>query len=169
MNKETRKSLIGMYLDAELDIERERELAEWFAVHGPEPGEESAANLILAEYPEAGYESAEKEFDSVMASRERRTRVMRWACGIAACAVMAVSLGLFLSRRNSCQFNGLEIAQGIERIMSLDMENVESITACPKGSKVIFTAVMNDGSKCSYMMSKDGGSSAISIVAMNDQ
>ena len=60
-----------------------------------------------------------------------------------------------------------EIAQGIEQIMLLNMDNVESITARPKCNNVIITALMNDGSTCSYLMSKDAGTSSISITAMN--
>ena len=95
-------------------------------------------------------------------------RAVRWASGFVACVAVAVGLALFFPHRRTCDFNGLEIAQGIERIMFLDMENVESVTARPKGNNVIITALMTDGSKCSYMMSKDGGTSAISITAMND-
>lgn len=168
MNKELRKSLIEKYFNAETDDAQERMLAEWFAVNGAEPEEESVARLILAEYPEAGYDAAEREFDSIVASRKRRVRVIRWTYGFAACVAVAVGIALFFQHRPACDFNGLEIAQGIEKIMFLDMENVESVTARPKGNNVIITAVMKDGSKCSYLMSKDGGTSAVSITAMND-
>lgn len=168
MNKELRKSLIEKYLNAETDVAQERMLAEWFAVHGAGPEEESVARLILAEYPEAGYDEAEREFDSIVASRKRRVRMIRWAYGFAACAAVAVGIALFFQHRPTCDFNGMEIAQGIEKIMFLDMENVESVTARPKGNNVIITAIMKDGSRCSYLMSKDGGTSAVSITAMND-
>lgn len=168
MNRELRKSLIEMYLNAETDVAQERMLAEWFATHGAGPEEESVARLLLAEYPEAGYDAAEREFDSIIASRKRRVGVVRWIYGFAACIAVAVGLGLFFSHRDTCMFDGLEIVQGVERIMFLDMENVESVTARPKGNHVIITAVMNDGCKCSYIMSRDGGTSAISITAMND-
>lgn len=100
-------------------------------------------------------------------NRTRKSRrIARLACGFAACAAMVTGLGIFLTRRSTCEFNGLEMAQGIEKIMSLDMENVESITAKPKGGKVIITAVLNDGSRCLYEMSREEGTSAISITAM---
>ena len=168
MNKELRKSLIGKYLNAETDVEQELMLAEWFATHDAGPEEEQVARLIFAEYPEAGYDGAEREFDSIIASRKMRVRVVRWTYVFAACVAVAGGVALFFPHRPTCDFNGLEIAQGIERIMFLDMENVESVTARPKGNNVIITALMTDGSKCSYLMSKDGGTCAVSITAMND-
>ncbi len=134
MNKELRKSLIGKYLNAETDVEQELMLAEWFATHDAGPEEEQVARLIFAEYPEAGYDGAEREFDSIIASRKMRVRVVRWTYVFAACVAVAVGLALFFPHRPTCDFNGLEIAQGIERIMFLDMENVESVTARPKGT-----------------------------------
>lgn len=169
MDKNIRKSLIEKYLNAEMDAEQERMLAEWFAGHSADADEEAVAKMLLAEYPDAGYAAGEREFDAVLAShRKKRSRFIKWAYGIAACAVVAVGLEILMNQQNACDFDGIEIAQSIERIMALDMENVSSITAKPKGSKVILTAVMNDGSKCMYVMSKDKGTSTISITAMAD-
>lgn len=73
MNRETRKSLVEWYLNAETDTAQESMLAEWFATHKAEPEELSVARLILAEHPEAGYDAAAKEFDAIMEARRRRT------------------------------------------------------------------------------------------------
>lgn len=167
MNRDSRKSLIERYLNAETDPAQERMLAEWFASHKAEPEELSVAILILAEHPEAGYDAAAKEFDAIMDSRRRRARLVRWACEAAAVAVM-VCVGALFSHSDSCAFDGMEIAQGIEHIISLDTENVSSVTARPKGKNIILTVQMNDGTQYAYLMTKDGGTSAISITAMND-
>lgn len=166
MSKEYIKSLIEKYLAAETNPAQERLLAEWLSAHKAEADEEAVAKLILAEYPEATCDAAEKEYDAVVSEHGRRTRVVRWACGFAACVAVAIGLGIFFTQRNSSDFNGQEIAQGIEQIMSLDMDNVQSVTATPKGNKVILTAIMNDGTRCSYVMSKDDGADALSITAM---
>lgn len=160
-----RKSRMENYLDAETDVAQERWLAQTFAfAHGTEPDEEAVTKLVLAEYPEAVYDAGERVFEAMMALR--RKRMVRWACGMAACLAVAVGLGICLSLPRPAEFNGWEIAQGIERIMSLDMEQVECVTARPKGKKVILTAVMKDGSRCAYVMRKDGGTSSVSIAAM---
>lgn len=170
MNKEIRHTLIQRYLNAETTPDQELQLAQWYSAYGADEDEKEIATLLLAEYPDASYDTAEKEFDTILASAEKkshyRTRIARWAYSIAACVAMLTGIGIFLTQRNTCDFNGLEIAQGIEKIMSLDMENVESITAKPKGSKVILTATLNDGTRCLYEMTREEGTSAISITAM---
>lgn len=166
MNRDRRKSLIEKYLNADTEPAEERLLAEWFAAHGAEEDEAPVARLILAEYPEARYEAASRKFDVIMASHNRRSRSLWWTCMAAACATLVAGLCIFWPQREACEFDALEMAQGIEKIMLLDMENVESITARPVGHRVILTAVLYDGSKCSYIMSKDKTSSAISITAM---
>lgn len=84
---------------------------------------------------------------------------------LAAAASLALILTLNL-RDNKCGFNGIEIAEGIQQIMNLDTDNVRSVTATPEGSRVILTALMKDGSECSYVMRREDGASAVSITAM---
>lgn len=167
MNREYRKTLIEKYLNAESSPEEDLMLAEWFSANGAEPDEEAVRKLITAEYPEASCNIAEKEFDAIVSKAGRRNRIIRWTFSFAAGAAIVIGLGFFFTNRRACDFNGLEIAQGVEQIASLDMDNVENITARPKGNKVIITALMKNGSKCSYLMSKDTGTSSISITAMN--
>ncbi len=50
--------------------------------------------------------------------------------------------------------------------MNLDTDNVRSVTATPEGNRVILTALMKDGSECSYVMRREDGASAVSITAM---
>lgn len=166
MNREYRKSLIEKYLNAESSMAEDLMLAEWFSANEAEADEESVRKLIIAEFPEASYRIAEKEFDAIVSKTRRRSRSMKWAFGFAAGVAIVVSLGILFSDRRASDFNGLEIAQGIEQIISLDMDNVENITARPKGKDVIITALMKNGSTCTYLMSKDAGASAISITAM---
>lgn len=168
MNRETRKSLVERYLNAETDTAEESMLAEWFATHKAEPEELSVARLILAEHPEAGYNAAVKEFDAIMDSRRRRTKLVKWVCGAVAAVAVIVSAGALFPHSDSCAFDGMEIAQGIEHIISLDTENVSSVTARPKGRNIILTVQMNDGTQYAYLMTKDGGTSAISITAMSN-
>lgn len=167
MNREYRKTLIEKYLNAESSLEEERMLAEWFSVHKAESDEESVSKILLAEYPEATCNNAVKEFNAIVATAGRRSHIMKWTFSIAAAAAIVIGLGIFFAKEKTCDFNGLEIAQGIEQIMLLNMDNVESITARPKCNNVIITALMNDGSTCSYLMSKDAGTSSVSITAMN--
>ena len=107
-------------------------------------------------------DEAADEFDRlVRRSESRRRRPVVWGLMLAAAASLALIVAL---RPRQCDFNGLEIADGIQQIMSLDTDNVKSVTATPDGERIILTAEMNDGSRCSYVMSREGG--AVSITAM---
>lgn len=125
-------------------------------------------NITLAELEKA-YLSDESsaEFDRLVArgiSRKRNRLI--WGTTLAAAASLALILTLW--RRGGEEFSGLEIAEGIERILELDADCINSVTAKPDGDKVVLTALMNDGSRCSYIMSRENGASAVSITAINN-
>ena len=126
-------------------------------------------NITLAELEKA-YLSDESsaEFDRLVARgiSRRRSRLI-WGTTLAAAASLALILALW-TRGSGEEFSGLEIAEGIERILELDADCINSVTAKPDGDKVVLTALMNDGSRCSYIMSRENGASAVSITAINN-
>lgn len=127
-----------------------------------------ADNRTLAELEKA-YLSDEStgEFDRLTAQGESRRRGrLIWGTMLAA-AALALVLVLW-PRSKGEGFSGLEIAEGIERILELDADDINSVTAKPDGDKVELTALMNDGSRCSYIMSRENGTSAVSITAINN-
>lgn len=124
-------------------------------------------NRTLAELEKA-YLSDESaaEFDRIVRKAESHRRKTIF---IGAILAVAASLALVLtlwSRPDEFEFNGIEIAEGIQQIMHLDTDNVKSVTATPDGSRVLLTATMKDGSRCSYIMSRADGIDAVSITAM---
>ena len=125
-------------------------------------------NITLAELEKA-YLSDESsaEFDRLVARgiSRRRSRLI-WGTTLAAAASLALILTFWT--RGGEEFSGLEIAEGIERILELDADGINSVTAKPDGDKVVLTALMNDGSRCSYIMSRENGASAVSITAINN-
>lgn len=126
-------------------------------------------NITLAELEKA-YLSDESsaEFDRLVARgiSRKRNRVI-WGTTLAAAASLALILTLW-THGSGEEFSGLEIAEGIERILELDADEINSVTAKPDGDKVVLTALMNDGSRCSYIMSREDGASAVSITAINN-
>ena len=128
-----------------------------------------ADNRTLAELEKA-YLSDESsaEFNRLTAQGEsRRRRRLILGTMLAAAASLALVLTLW-PRGKGEGFSGLEIAEGIERILELDADGINSVTAKPDGDKVELTALMNDGSRCSYIMSRENGTSAVSITAINN-
>lgn len=107
------------------------------------------------------------EFDRLTTGGEsRRRRPLIWGSMLTAAA--ALTLVLTIWPRSRCEFSGIEIAEGIERILDLDSEDIDSVTAKPDGGKVILTALMKDGSSCSYIMSRDKVSFSVEITAANN-
>ena len=125
-------------------------------------------NITLGELEKA-YLSDESsaEFDRLVERgiSRRRNRLI-WGTTLAAAASLALILTFWT--RGGEEFSGLEIAEGIERILELDADGINSVTAKPDGDKVVLTALMNDGSRCSYIMSRENGASAVSITAINN-
>ncbi len=132
-----------------------------------EPREIAYEKRTLAELEKAYLsDDSAAEFDKIVRKSEsRRRRPIVWGAVLVAAASLALFLTLNL-RSSETPFNGIEMAEGIQHIMDLDTENIKSVTAIPKGDKVILTALMKDGSQCSYMMSRDNGAEAVSITAM---
>ncbi len=125
-------------------------------------------NRTLAELENAYLsDDSAAEFDNLMQKGESRRRRQAVVYGTLLAAAASLALILTLSiRGGEAQFNGIEMAEGIQQIMNLDTDNIRSVTATPKGNRVILTALMKDGSQCSYVMSRTDGVNAVLITAM---
>ncbi len=124
-------------------------------------------NRTLAELEKAYLsDDSAAEFDRLVRKGEsRRRRPLVWGTMLVVAASLALILTLSI-RGGESRFNGIEIAEGIQQIMNLDTDNVRSVTATPAGKRVILTALMMDGSQCTYVMSRTDGAEAVSITAM---
>ncbi len=125
-------------------------------------------NRTLAELENAYLsDDSAAEFDNLVRKGESRRRRQAMVYGTLLAAAASLALFLTLSiRSGEAQFNGIEMAEGIQQIMNLDTDNIRSVTATPKGNRVILTALMKDGSQCSYVMSRTDGVNAVLITAM---
>lgn len=99
----------------------------------------------------------EAEFDRILAERERKLhrRIIRWTAGLGAACAAAVALFLWLvpSRQAvETPLTPIQIAEGIQQLMLLDIGDIESIVATPKDSYAILTARLKDGSTCSFIL-----------------
>ena len=118
-------------------------------------------------------DEAVAEFDRIVCEYERplrRRRTLRWTAGIAAAAaVTALVLSVNPDSGKEIPLSPVEIAEGIDQLMTLNPEDISSITAIPQGSKAILTARLKDGSECSYIMTIEEGSGTMSLVASNNK
>ena len=96
------------------------------------------------------------EFDRLVEAgeRKRRTRVVRWT-GVLAAAAACVALVLWLVPARPASDDSLtplQIAEGIQQMMLLDIGEIDSIVVTPAGSYAILTASLKDGNTCSYIL-----------------
>ena len=165
-----RQALTEKFLEAETTVEEEMLLAEYYAHHSADAGEEAVSRLVLADHPVTAPLSDEgaASFDDAVRAKTRG-RVVKFAAVFAAAA-----LALFFIIRPHMQspacgdgFSTLEIAQSLNTIINLDLQDIESIVAEPKGAKVILTAKMKDGSSSTFIMSRDQEDGSTKILAQH--
>lgn len=110
------------------------------------------------------------EFDALLeeGNRKRQRKVIRWTalCGVAAAA--SIALLLWLSPQRSTQdmpLTPVQITEGIQQMMLLDIGEIESIVATPMGSYAILTATLTDGSSCSYILKCNDAEGTTTLLA----
>ena len=102
-------------------------------------------------------DGGEAEFDRILAEGEskRRRKMIRWSAVLGAACAAVVALVLWLVPMHKAPENPLtpiQIAEGIQQMMLLEIGDIDSIVATPKDSYAILTARLKDGSTCSYIL-----------------
>ena len=169
-NKETRKVLIAKYLDAETSLAEERILVDYYLENKDVDDDEQAiAQMIRMENLQVSLLSDEgvDEYDRTVNENKQKSkrihlRWMAWAGGIAASIALFFMVSPFFT---SSKADATEIAQCIQQVMSLDMEDMVSISATPVDECVWVKAELKDGSTKTFIMTKDMGE--ISLLAIN--
>ena len=112
----------------------------------------------------------EAEFDRILAEREwnRHRRVIRWTAGLgAACAAAVALLFWFIPTRQAAEnpLTPIQIAEGIQQLMLLDIGDIDSIVAKPEGSHAILTAHLKDGTTCSFILKCNDAEGTTTLLA----
>ena len=113
---------------------------------------------------------AESEFDQILEKGERKRRMVRWSAlaGIACAAAIALFFWLVPATPSSGEMmTPVQIAEGIQQMMLLDIGDIESIVATPKDSYAILTAHLKDGSTCSYILKCNDAEGTTTLLAYN--
>lgn len=115
--------------------------------------------------------TSEVEFDRIIAKNEGKRRIVRWSAltGVVSAAAAALIFWLIHASAPSAQpLTPVQIAEGIQHMMLLDIGDIESIEAVPKESYAIITARLKDGSTCSYIMKCDEVEGTTILLAYNN-
>ena len=115
-------------------------------------------------------DDGEAEFDRILAEGEsrRRQKIIRWSAVLGAACAAAVALLLWLVPMRQAPENPmtpLQIAEGIQQMMLLDIGDIDSIVATPKDSYAILTARLKDGSTCSYILKCNDAEGTTTLLA----
>ena len=157
-DKKQRQKLIARYLEADTTVQEEIMLAEYYRTHRADADEADFARLILLDYPKA----------EVLSDMERKKDIRRISLTITAIAACIALMVMFIIPRSVNEFTPIEIAENINILMELNVQDVESIVAEPKGTRVILTAKMKDGSSSTFIMVRNRKDGSTRILAQNN-
>lgn len=171
-NKEIRKALIVKYLDAETSLSEEKMLLNYyFDCKDVNEDEKAFAQMIQMENNHASLLSDEdvEEYDRIIneTNQEPKRIPLRWMAWIGSIAASIALLFMLSPIFTSRTANTMEIAQCIQQVMSLDIEDMVSISATPLDDYVWVKAELKDGSTKTFIMSKDKEMEATSLLAIN--
>ena len=115
-------------------------------------------------------DGGEVEFDRILAEGEskRRRKMIRWSAVLGAACAAVVALVLWLVPTHKAPENPLtpiQIAEGIQQMMLLEIGDIDSIVATPKDSYAILTARLKDGSTCSYILKCNDAEGTTTLLA----
>ena len=110
-----------------------------------------------------------EEYDRIIneTNQEPKRIPLRWMAWIGSIAASIALLFMLSPIFTSRTANTMEIAQCIQQVMSLDIEDMVSISATPLDDYVWVKAELKDGSTKTFIMSKDKEMEATSLLAIN--
>ena len=115
-------------------------------------------------------DGGEAEFDRILAEGEskRHRKIIHWSAVLGAACAAVVALVLWLVPTHKAPENPLtpiQIAEGIQQMMLLEIGDIDSIVATPKDSYAILTARLKDGSTCSYILKCNDAEGTTTLLA----
>ena len=115
-------------------------------------------------------DGGEAEYNRILAEGEsqRRRTMIRWSAVLGVACAAVVALVLWLVPTHKAPENPLtpiQIAEGIQQMMLLEIGDIDSIVATPKDSYAILTARLKDGSTCSYILKCNDAEGTTTLLA----
>ena len=119
-------------------------------------------------------DNGEAAFDRILAEgeRKRRRKIIRWTGVVGAACAAAVALVLWLVPTRKApeeMLTPIQIADGIQQMMLLDIGDIDSIVATPGDNCAILTAHLKDGKTCSYILTCNEDEGTTSLLAYTDK
>lgn len=148
-DKEKYLNLMQRYIDAETT-----------------PDEEKALIRYVASTDDPEFDSLRGALGFLSVGKRRKARqskkIKRYFLVAVAAAIIAVVL--LTGKPKEPPITPLEIIESL-RVSSLNLGDVESITAVPSGANIQVTIRLKDGSELPFIMSKDGGTGTLFLAS----
>ena len=111
------------------------------------------------------------DFDRITLRRKPVRMILRWS-SVAAAAIVLLLVCLQISKpaipeETASTFSTAQILEGMEILSKIEVGEIGSIVAEPKGKEVIITIKLTDGKERSYSMTCNSDASSISFTALN--
>ena len=170
--KELRRELINRYLNAEATPTEERLLFLYFLENKEvDKDEQSVSQMIRMEniYTSLLSEEGVKEYDRIVNKEKRQPKKIsfRWISWVGGIAASIALLFILNPKPTSKDSETIEIAQCIQQMVNLDMEDMISITATPVDECVWVKTELKDGSTKTFIMYMDENNKTTTLLAIN--
>jgi len=111
------------------------------------------------------------EFDRILdTGHKRRRRIVFWSTAAGAAAACLAFLLWFGPKNDKADspLTPIQIADGIQQMMLLDIGDIESIVATPTDSYAVLTAHLKDGNICSYILKCNDDEGTTTLLAYSN-
>lgn len=171
-NKEIRRELINKYLNAETTPAEERLLLLFYLENKKvDKDEQAASQMMRMENIHASLLSDEgvKEFDRIVNKEKRQPKQtsFRWISWLGGVAASIALFFIIYTKPTSKDSETIEIAQCIQQMVNLDMDDMISITATPIDECVWVKTELKDGSTKTFIMNRDENNKTTTLLAIN--
>lgn len=168
-----RSELMERYLEAETTVSEERELAEYFRVHGCLDGRERAiaaavGTQMAASGPQNCTDAREDEFDAVMGRKRRGWVTGAWVAGLAA-ALAALTLIFVPSYRKAApQTDNIALIDRLCTLTETDLQGAVSYEFNMTPDGLVMTAHFIDGQSVAFSVKQLDEEGTIRYYSLND-
>ena len=171
-NKEIRRGLINRYLNAETTPTEERLLLLFYLENKKvDKDEQSVSQMIRMENIHTSLLSDEgvKEYDRIVNKEKRQPKQtsFRWISRLGGVAASIALFFIIYTKPTSKDSETIEIAQCIQQMVNLDMDDMISITATPIDECVWVKTELKDGSTKTFIMNRDENNKTTTLLAIN--
>lgn len=170
-NKEIRRELINRYLNAETTPAEEKLLLLFYLENKKvDKDEQSVSQMIRMENINTSLLSDKgvKEYDRIVNKEKRQSKQtsFRWISWLGGVAASIALFFIIYSKPTSKDSETIEIAQCIQQMVNLDMDDMISITATPIDECVWVKTELKDGSTKIFIMNRDENNKT-TLLAIN--